>query len=148
MAPDPWGIEDGYWDIRGQWHHTDDVVRRRLRVAMGGLADVADPPPHTRPVWFVRHGRTPPIDRPAELVLEDGTTSTATNTLPPDLPLGYHDLHPSDGGPTTRLIITPDRCSMPEGLRSWGWAVQVYAARSARSWGIGDLGDLRALARW
>jgi 4-alpha-glucanotransferase len=54
---------------------------------------------------------------------------------------------PNDGGPTTRLIITPDRCHRT-GSRSWGWAVQLYAARSTQSWGIGDLADLRAIAEW
>src|SRR3954463_1333531 len=75
MTPDAWGIENGYWDIAGEWHETVESTRRALRVAMGGLADVADPPPATRPVWFVRHGSAPAIDRPAELVLEDGTAA-------------------------------------------------------------------------
>jgi 4-alpha-glucanotransferase len=144
----PWGIEDGYHDIRGEWHETSPAVRRQLRVAMGGLGDVEDPPPQTRPVWFVRYGTAPRIERPAELVLEDGTQVKAGNRLPPDLPLGYHDLHPDDGGATTRLIVTPDRCHVVDGERAWGWTIQLYATRSSASWGIGDLGDLRALARW
>ena len=32
--------------------------------------------------------------------------------------------------------------------RAWGWAVQLYAMRSSESWGIGDMADLRRLARW
>lgn len=32
--------------------------------------------------------------------------------------------------------------------RSWGLTVQLYAARSESSWGIGDLGDLKRLARF
>ncbi|HEV3225490.1 MAG TPA: 4-alpha-glucanotransferase [Acidimicrobiales bacterium] len=148
MARDAWGIEDGYWDIAGQWHDTPEPTRRALRVAMGGLADVADPPPASRPVWFVRHGTAPMIERPADLVLEDGTALRATSELPPDLPLGYHDLLPNDGGPTTRLIVTPDRCHLPDGLRTWGWSAQLYATRSRSSWGIGDLADLATLGRW
>jgi 4-alpha-glucanotransferase len=148
MSTDAWGIEDGYWDIEGRWHETAEPTRRALRVAMGGLSDVADPPPASRPVWFVRHGTTPSIERPAELLLEDGTSVRASSALPPDLPLGYHDLLPSDGGPTTRLIVTPDRCHLPVGLRTWGWSAQLYAARSRDSWGIGDLGDLATLAHW
>src|SRR5437763_10245260 len=108
-------------------------MRRQLRIAMGGLGDVEDPPPQTRPVWFVRHRTEPKIDRPAELVLEDGTTVTAADRLPRDLPLGYHELRPSDGGPATRLIVTPDRCHLADGERSWGWAVQLYATRSSNS---------------
>ncbi|MEY2452303.1 MAG: 4-alpha-glucanotransferase [Acidimicrobiaceae bacterium] len=148
MVNDPWGIDDGYWDIAGRWHDTPEPTKRALRVAMGGLSDVADPPPATRPVWFVRYGSAPAIERPADLVLEDGTRVTATAALPPDLPLGYHDLLPNDGGPTTRLIVAPDRCHLPEGLRTWGWSAQLYATRSRASWGIGDLGDLATLARW
>src|SRR3954471_4979597 len=142
MSRDAWGIEDGYWDIAGEWHDTPEATRRALRVAMGGLSDVADPPPASRPVWFVRRGTSPRIERPAELVLEDGTTLDAEAELPADLPLGYHDLFPSDGGPATRLIVAPDRCHLPDGLRTWGWSAQLYAARSEASWGIGDLGDL------
>jgi 4-alpha-glucanotransferase len=80
-------------------------------------------------------------------VLEDGSVVAVDAGLPPDLPLGYHDLHPGDGGPATRLIVVPDRCA-PSPRRGWGWAVQLYAARSRSSWGIGDLGDLAAVGRW
>lgn len=38
-------------------------------------------------------------------------------------------------------------CVLPAG-RSWGLTVQLYALRSRSSWGIGDLGDLKRLARW
>ncbi len=148
MATDAWGIEDGYWDVAGRWHATPEETRQILRAAMGGHVDVEDPPPRSRPVWFVRYGAAEAIERPAELVLEDGTELRAFSALPPDLPLGYHDLHPSDGGPTTRLIIVPDRCHLPADLRTWGWTVQLYAARSRLSWGIGDLADLRRLATW
>ena len=144
---DAWGIEDGYHDVAGQWHDTPDAVRRALRAAMGGHAELDDPPPQSRPVWFVRHGRGPSVERPADVVLEDGTRVAVVDALPPDLPLGYHDLHPSDGGPTTRLIVVPDRCA-PAPQRAWGWAVQLYAARSRDSWGIGDLGDLASIGRW
>jgi 4-alpha-glucanotransferase len=148
MAADAWGIDDGYHDVHGGWHDLSEAARRALRVAQGGHADLADPPPRARPVWFVRHGSAPSIERPAQLDLEDGTVLHAHEALPPDLPLGYHDLHPDDGGPTTRLIVVPDRCHLPDGLRSWAWTAQLYAARSRESWGIGDLHDLTTLATW
>jgi 4-alpha-glucanotransferase len=68
--------------------------------------------------------------------------------LPSDLPLGYHDIRPLDGRAARRLIVAPDRCHLPDGLRAWAWAIQLYALRSRESWGMGDLADLRRLGDW
>ncbi|MEO8170902.1 MAG: malto-oligosyltrehalose synthase, partial [Oxalobacteraceae bacterium] len=47
-----------------------------------------------------------------------------------------------------RLIVVPAACYLPPALtkdgRVWGFAVQLYALRSQRNWGIGDFADLRA----
>ncbi|MBI1212200.1 MAG: malto-oligosyltrehalose synthase [Alphaproteobacteria bacterium] len=73
--------------------------------------------------------------------------------LPGDLPTGYHDLRIEAGGDArvTRLIVTPRRCFMPPALESgpgeWGFAIQLYALRSPRNWGIGDLTDLADFMR-
>ena len=57
---------------------------------------------------------------------------------------GYFRLRRADG--STRMVISaPDRFPQPE--RGWGWAVQLYAARSRSSWGIGDFRDLALIAR-
>jgi 4-alpha-glucanotransferase len=108
----------------------------------------ADTPPPGPPLWFVRAGHVEFLLGPADLVLEDGTTIHGVEALPRDLPPGYHDLVPLDGGPTTRLVVTPGRCHLQHDLRTWGWAIQLYAARSQQSWGIGDLADLRRLQDW
>lgn len=141
---DAWSITDGYNDIDGRWHETEPDTRGALREAMGagGLAAPTSPPP----MWFVRTGTTHHLLGPCDLRLESGDALGTLHELPPDLPIGYHDLTPLDGGPTTRLVVSPDRCPRPES--TWGWAVQLYALRSAASWGMGDLGDLARLNRW
>ncbi|MHA5049079.1 4-alpha-glucanotransferase [Streptomyces sp. SD15] len=70
-------------------------------------------------------------------------------TLPTDLPLGYHTLRASsaDGWVSTPLIVAPDGIPTPE-RRGWGFATQLYSVISDRSWGMGDLGDLKSLVRW
>ena len=64
----------------------------------------------------------------------------------PDLPLGWHVLSATAGDRTDacHLAVTPDRLPTVPG-RHWGWQVQLYAVRSAGSWGIGDYADLRTL---
>src|ERR1700724_828619 len=36
----------------------------------------------------------------------------------------------------------------PAPERVWGWAIQLYALRSRKSWGVGDFADLRHFAHW
>ncbi|HLM64465.1 MAG TPA: 4-alpha-glucanotransferase [Acidimicrobiales bacterium] len=147
MATDPWGIDDGYDDVHGQWHPTPPETAEALRRAMG-----ADPgpeaPPTGRPLWIVAAGTAPALLGPCGLTLEDGTELAPVTTLPPDLPLGYHDLHPTDGGPTTRLIVSPGACHLPPHLRAWMLTVQLPACRSAGSWGVGDAADLARIGAW
>ncbi|MGA5406047.1 4-alpha-glucanotransferase [Streptomyces lavendulocolor] len=66
------------------------------------------------------------------------------------LPAGVHrlDVRARDGrtGRST-LIVAPARVPQPPG-RGYGLLVQLYSLLSGRSWGMGDLGDLRELAAW
>src|SRR3954462_9922913 len=76
----------------------------------------------------------------------------ATFRLPADLPIGWHRLVARTGGrtETATLAVVPERL-VPQGVageQQWGLAVQLYAARSRASLGIGDLGDLATLTRW
>jgi alpha-1,4-glucan:alpha-1,4-glucan 6-glycosyltransferase/4-alpha-glucanotransferase len=112
-----------------------------------------------------------PADRPAagpipwhldfHLELESG--ETRSGTLAPessilhfegDLPLGYHRLTlelPSAGGGTVPhevLVIAAPRTTYGAEVhrhRAWGTFLPLYALRSERSWGVGDLGDLERL---
>lgn len=78
--------------------------------------------------------------------------------FPEALPLGYHRLEVKTGGRTARALViaAPRRAwSLPPlataGGRSphlWGVFLPLYALRTARSWGAGDLTDLTALIEW
>jgi 4-alpha-glucanotransferase len=140
---DEWSIEHGYHDIRGEWRQVPDGTVRALRAAMGA----PERPPRWDPdaVRIVRQGRTETVG-PGEVVLEDGATLLVHGDLPPDLPLGYHRFESDHGA--SPLIVAPDRCHLPEGWRAWGFAAQLYALRSASSWGMGDLADLGRVVRW
>jgi 4-alpha-glucanotransferase len=142
---DAWGIADGYEDALGAWHTASDITRAELRTAMG--ADDGHIPGGTI-VRVLRPGDDLSIAAPARLTLENGGVFDVRGALPPDIPFGYHDLQSLDGGAAVRLIVSPGRCPLPPGLRDWGWAAQLYAARSSESWGFGDLADLRRLAAW
>lgn len=72
--------------------------------------------------------------------------------LPPEL--GYHLLElrdQEDNGHAARmsLIVAPPHCYSPASLSAqgkvWGLAVQLYALRSQRNWGMGDFTDLKTL---
>lgn len=139
---DRWGIDVGYHDVKGTWREAPQQTLDAISEAMGA-GDDADPPPS--PVRFLRQGWGGHIG--GDVVLEDGTTVRFDGDAPPDMPLGYHDLVGSDGT-TTRLIVSPGDCHLPNDLHTWGWSVQLYATRSRDSWGIGDLADLRTLAEW
>ena len=62
---------------------------------------------------------------------------------------GHHRFSLGRDGPAMALIVTPQRCWLPETLgdrgRIWGIAAQLYLLRSDTDWGIGDYGDLCGL---
>jgi 4-alpha-glucanotransferase len=141
------GIIPAYKDTSEQWCHTSPETRNAILLAM--RLDPANPADDAGPdVRVLNPGRTITVTQPSELVLEDGTRLRVDRQTPPDLPIGYHQLQTLDGIAETWIIQRPASCWLPPGLQAWGWAVQLYAARSAMSWGIGDLGDLRRLAIW
>ena len=133
---DEWGIDHEYESASGEPCRISDDTIERLRQLVGR------PEPGPDPVLFVRQGQAEQVG-PGTVVLEDGSELSVDDGLPEDLPLGYHVLRNDEG--ERRLIVSPGRCHLPEGWRAWGWAVQLYAARSRQSWGIGDLADLRML---
>jgi 4-alpha-glucanotransferase len=154
-ATDEWGI-----DVT--WIDADEQVRAVLPDSLAVLRQtVGTPPPDledtgplvTRPGLRVDRSTasTAGTGSAAQAVVEceDGAERAIDLRLPlpDDFPLGYHRLRARDGS-RRRLIVSPGKCWLPEGWRAWGWALQLYATRSGRSWGIGDLGDLRSVREW
>ena len=121
------------------------TISARTRAALRGAME-GDPRARREPEPVVVRHRGDPMPPLRELVLEDGTQLGRLAQLPSDLPYGYHRLR-SDRHEQL-LLVAPRRCALPARYREWGWAVQLYAARSNVSWGIGDLGDLGTLAAW
>ncbi|MDO5618638.1 4-alpha-glucanotransferase [Kocuria sp.] len=71
--------------------------------------------------------------------------------LPTDLAPEWYTLRAVVDGDqySTEVAVTPARLRTTdrlEGRRRWGWAVQLYSVASNRSWGVGDINDLAALA--
>lgn len=86
-----------------------------------------------------------PLPGAAALIAEDGVRTQISDELPADLTPGWYRLQMRDGQEAT-LVAAPPQVSQAQS--TWGWMLQLYALRSARSWGIGDLGDLREFMQW
>ena len=144
MTADAWGIDSGYEDALGNWRDTSEASRKAVLEAMG--VDPSHPAPPPKPqVRVIRPGETLSFEKGGDLRLEDGTELSFEKQLPPDLPFGYHSLLPRGAKSPLRLIASPGKCFLPESLKIWGWAVQLYSLRSSRSWGMGDFADLRSI---
>ncbi|MEW5809241.1 MAG: 4-alpha-glucanotransferase [Actinomycetota bacterium] len=90
-------------------------------------------------------GRARRVPQAELLVAEDGSRIDVRDEIPADLTPGWYRLHTRDGQQATVVAAPPKVPTAPD---TWGWMLQLYALRSARSWGIGDLGDLTEFIRW
>ncbi|HET9058682.1 MAG TPA: 4-alpha-glucanotransferase [Acidimicrobiales bacterium] len=154
---DAWGVERGYWDVTGQWHDTPPNTLETVLDAMGATAE--HPPEDSPLVTVGEHGPWPGLPA-GEIVLESGERRPFDPTASDVLPIGYHKLFAArtesssgEAGPGRTfggrtVAVCPPRCPAPGPGKGWGWAVQLYAVRSASSWGIGDFRDLRRLVAW
>ncbi|MCE0485390.1 4-alpha-glucanotransferase [Ornithinimicrobium sediminis] len=115
------------------------------------LASVRLESGEVRGLWLVEG------ERPTREV--DGVTRVRlTVGVPGDLPLGWHEIEvtPADAsGDRLRmpLVVYPNALELPpalqgDGTQRWGLMTQLYAMRSAQSWGVGDLADLGDAGAW
>src|SRR5215212_7965153 len=141
------GIATSFTDAGGRLYEVSEATLEAVLAAMGPAPERRDWPPVVvaRQGW--RHPWRPPAGEPATLELASGEERPLPAELPGDLPVGRHRVAGRTGA--TTLVVAPARCHLPASLeaggRAWGWAAQLYAVRSAASWGIGDLGDLAGL---
>ena len=142
-----WGIDLRYEDALGKWHDTGEDTVRAILQAMRAETD-REEPGEDEPVLVVRSGETRTLRVPGTITLESGQKISAGKALPGDLPNGYHQILFEGAKSPISLIVSPKKCWRPANLSTWGWAVQLYSARSRESWGIGDFADLDRLASW
>ncbi|WP_394215919.1 4-alpha-glucanotransferase [Brachybacterium vulturis] len=110
------------------------AVRAQLLLEDGGRRELAQAEDHTAPFDL------------------DGTLrGRARFHLPAGLPLGWHRLvaETAQGPCEADVVVTPARVRVHQeyaAKRAFGLQAQLYSVRSQRSWGIGDLADMRDLA--
>lgn len=153
------GVATAYRNERRELVQVDaDVVVRVLRlmeVEAGNQAarrhellrlDERERADGSSPTAAVRvTGTALPFPGAAALVSEDGERTVVRDELPAELSPGWYQVELRSGQAVT-LVAAPTR--VPQAPDAWGWMLQLYALRSARSWGIGDLSDLRDWVSW
>ncbi|HET6792838.1 MAG TPA: 4-alpha-glucanotransferase, partial [Acidimicrobiales bacterium] len=148
MSPDPsrWGVEPGFTDYRGGWREASGPAVDAALRAMG--ADSESPGDGGGDdVVVVRPGEGLSLPGRWSVRHEDGSGEEVEGGLTARS-LGYLDLTSLDDGRRVLVVVAPEACHLPDGLRAWGWAAQLHSFRSAGSWGMGDLADLRRLGEW
>jgi (1->4)-alpha-D-glucan 1-alpha-D-glucosylmutase len=168
------GIALRYHDLWGHEHAPSEAVKRALLEAMGVSLDAAVDDSACTEVLVRRIGETsapqlrvaPPHDAAPRwrLALEsgerhEGPCEVAEDVVrclevPQALPAGYHVLTLLDAAhagarlASVPLIVCPPRCHAALAhTRHFGPAIQLYAVRSRRNWGIGDFTDLAHVAK-
>jgi 4-alpha-glucanotransferase len=149
MNADLWGVSYGYTDTDGARHEASAETRKIIRAALGAPDDPTIAPADAGAIVTSASDRWS-THSPAMIALESGDylPVPAGWTKPKDFPLGYHRIRFEGHDHDRAFIAAPDTCALPDTLRGWGWATQLYAMRSAHSWGIGDFGDLTTLNQW
>lgn len=150
------GILPEYTDQTGrETRVTADETRVAILAAMGfdasteeraadalALLDARELARKLPPVRVIVHDAAFALpSRSATITLERGSTWREGT----ELPIGYHML--AADGETQTLIVVPPKCMAPI-RRAMGLIANLYAVRSDRNWGVGDITDLATIAEW
>src|SRR5947209_7012479 len=147
------GVATWYRDARRRRVDVDADVVRRVLGLLGVSADTpaqvqdalaAARKPGLPGTMVLRQGQSRDIQASGVLTDEDGAEIQVRGALPDDLAPGWYSL--ASGQRQTTVLVAPP--TLPEPPHTWGWMLQLYALRSAGSWGIGDLADLREFIGW
>ncbi|MGH3512361.1 MAG: 4-alpha-glucanotransferase, partial [Pseudonocardiaceae bacterium] len=147
------GVATWYRDARRRRVDVEPDVVRRVLGLLGVGADTpaqvqdalgAAREPGLPGTMVLRQGQSRDIRASGVLTDEDGAEMPVRGALPGDLAPGWYSL--TSGERSTTVLVAPP--TMPEPPHTWGWMLQLYALRSAQSWGIGDLADLREFIAW
>jgi 4-alpha-glucanotransferase len=147
------GVATWYRDARRQRVDVDPDVVRRVLGLLGVSADTpaqvrdalaATQAPTAPGTVVLRPGQRREIREPGVLTDEQGSEIPVSGALPADLAPGWYAL--TTGQRHTTVLVAPP--ALPEPPRTWGWMLQLYALRSAHSWGLGDFADLREFVTW
>jgi len=156
------GIDARWHDIWGRPHEVPDATLEAFLAELGFGADATAPhePGALPPVAALRADSAPwrlrmRVPEGARLrwriVTEEGAShqgeaDAGELVVAQPLPPGYHRFTLEGVAGETLLVAAPERCWRPRALEDgapvWGPAVQLYALRSRRNWGIGDFTDL------
>jgi 4-alpha-glucanotransferase len=136
----PGRVESAYRgaDKKPKTSNPDTVAAVKSYLKMS--AEPANPPLVVQPGDRLPAGST-------EILTEDSRSLPVPARVDQSIPFGYHRLLDRHGQ-SRLLIVSPGQCSLPEEPHNWGLSVQLYSARSSRSWGMGDLGDLHTIEEW
>ncbi len=148
-----YGVATWYRDGQRRPVDVDQDVVRRVLALLGVSADTpaqardalaAARKPRGSGTVVLRQGQSRKIPEAGVLRAEHGTETLVNGSLPAGLAPGWYSLT-SENRHTTVLVAPP---RLPEPPRTWGWMLQLYALHSTRSWGLGDLADLREFVAW